>query len=174
MRLTRCTIDSSCVIALNHLELLPQLSFLFSLVLIPKAVRDDLFKRRATKDRLKSLFDSYAFLQRCDDYDKGAVDVLLTKPGREGARDRGEVEAAVQAAATGATVIVDDPWGRELAIGLGREVHGTWWVLRRFHELQLLSSARLRDCLSSLRLRGIRLPWETINEYLAQIKQPVV
>ena len=70
MRAPRCTIDSSCVIALDHLDLLPQLSFLFSLVLVPKAVRDDIFKRRATKKRVQSLFDQYAFFERCDDYDR--------------------------------------------------------------------------------------------------------
>ena len=31
----RCTIDSSCVIALDHLDLVPQLTFLFSVVLVP-------------------------------------------------------------------------------------------------------------------------------------------
>jgi hypothetical protein len=72
----RCTIDSSCIIALDHLDLLPKVSLLFSRVLVPRAVRQDLFKRRATKNRLRSLFDSYAFFERCDDYDKGAVDSL--------------------------------------------------------------------------------------------------
>ena len=79
MRELRCTIDSSCVIALEHLNLLPQLSFLFSRVLVPKAVRMDLFKRRGTKDRIRSLFDTYAFFQRCDGYETGAVDFLLAE-----------------------------------------------------------------------------------------------
>jgi hypothetical protein len=48
-----CTIDASCIVALDHLDLIPQLSFLFSRVLLPKAVREELFKRRATKDRLQ-------------------------------------------------------------------------------------------------------------------------
>lgn len=48
----------------------------FERVLIPKAVREDLFKRRATKDRLRLLLNSYAFLERCNDYDKGAVSLL--------------------------------------------------------------------------------------------------
>lgn len=64
MRAPRGTIDSSCVIALDHLNLLPQLSLLFSRVLIPKAVREELFKRRVTKDRLQVLFDTYALLER--------------------------------------------------------------------------------------------------------------
>lgn len=167
----RCTIDSSCVIALDHLDLVPSLSFLFSIVLVPKAVREDLFKRRATKDRLQYFFDAYAFFQRCDGYEQGTVDFLLAERTRQGARDRGEVEAVVQASQFGATVIVDDPWGRELAARDDLEFHGTLWVLQRFHELELLSSTALRGCFASLRDRGIRLPWETVNELLARIGQ---
>jgi predicted nucleic acid-binding protein len=171
MRARRCTIDSSCVIALDHLDLLPQLSLLFSFVLVPKAVRDDLFKRRATKNRLQFLFDTYAFFQRCDGYDKGAVEFLLAERTREGAQDRGEVEAVVQASQFGATVIVDDPWGRELAARDDLEFHGTLWVLQRFHELELLTSTSLRTCFASLHLRGTRLPWETVNTLLLEIGQ---
>src|SRR5216684_767594 len=104
MRELRCTLDSSCVIALEHLNLLPQLSFLFSRVLVPKAVRMDLFKRRGTKDRIRSLFDTYAFFQRCNGYETGAVDFLLAERARQGMRDRGEVEAVVQASQFGAAV----------------------------------------------------------------------
>ena len=158
MRERRCTIDSSCVIALDHLDLLPKLSFLFSRVLVPKAVRQDLFKRRETKNRLRALFDSYAFFERCDDYDKGAVNSLLVDRTRHGMQDRGEVEAVVQASPLGAAVIVDDPWGRELAGNFGLEFHGTVWVLQRFRELELISPTAFRNCFVSLRQRGIRLP----------------
>ena len=171
MRARRCTIDSSCVIALDHLNLVPQLSFLFSIVLVPKAVREDLFKRRATKDRLQLLFDAYAFFQRCDGYEQGTVDFLLAERTRQGAHDRGEIEAIVQASQFGATVIVDDAWGRELAARNDLEFHGTLWILQRFQELNLLSANALRDCFVSLRRRGIRLPWETVNELLVQIGQ---
>jgi predicted nucleic acid-binding protein len=105
-----CTIDSSCVIALDHLGLVPKLSFLFSIVLVPKAVREDLFKRRAAKNRLQSVFDTFAFFQRCDGYKQGTVDFLLAERAREGSRDRGEAEAVVQASEFGAVVIVDDSW----------------------------------------------------------------
>jgi predicted nucleic acid-binding protein len=167
----RCTIDSSCLIALDHLDLVPRLSILFSIVLVPKAVREDLFKRRATKDRLRFLFSAYAFFQRCDGYDQGTVDFLLAERARQGAQDRGEVEAVVQASQFGATVIVDDPWGRELAARDDLEFHGTLWVLQRFHELALLSSTTLRDCFVSLHRRGIRMPWEIVNALLTQIGQ---
>ncbi len=174
MREPRCTIDSSCVIALEHLNLLPHLSFLFSRILVPKAVREDLYKRRSTKNRLRSLFDTYAFFQPCDGYEKGTVDFLLAERGRQGMRDRGEVEAVVQASQFGASVIVDDPWGRELAARYDRDFHGTIWVLQQFHQLDLISGTALRDCFASLRRRGTRLPWETVNTLLVEIdEQPI-
>jgi predicted nucleic acid-binding protein len=147
------------------------LSLLFSVVLVPRAVREELFKRRAAKDRLRALFDAYAFFQRCDGYEQGTVDFLLAERKGQGAEDRGEVEAVVQASQFGATVIVDDPWGRELAGHHDLEVHGTFWVLQRFHELKLLSSTDLRDSLAALHNRGIRLPWDLVNELLLRIGQ---
>jgi predicted nucleic acid-binding protein len=174
MRPRRCTIDSSCVIALDHLGLVPKLSLLFSIVLVPKAVREDLFKRRATKNRLQSVLDTFAFFQRCDGYEQNTVDFLLAERAREGARDRGEAEAVVQASEFGAVVIIDDPWGRTLAERYDLDFHGTLWVLQRFHELGLLSSSALRDCLASLRRRGTRLPWEIVNNLLSEIGQPPV
>lgn len=172
MRVRRCTIDSSCVIALDHLGLIPQLSLLFSIVLVPKAVREDLFKRRITKDRMQALFETYAFFQRCDGYEQGTVDFLLSERVRQGSQDRGEVEAVVQASQVGASVVVDDPWGRELALRSDLEFHGTLWVLERFHELGLISASALRDCLQSLQDRGIRLPWDVVNSLLRSVGQP--
>jgi predicted nucleic acid-binding protein len=128
-------------------------------VLVPKAVREDLFKRRSTKNRLQFLFEAYAFLQRCDGYEQGTVDFLLAERARQGSQGRGEVEAVVQASECGATVIVDDLWGRELAARDDLEVHGTVWVLQRFHELGLLTSGALRDSFVALRHGGIWLPW---------------
>ncbi|MGA2880634.1 MAG: hypothetical protein ABSG13_16935 [Bryobacteraceae bacterium] len=42
-------------------------------------------------------------------------------------------------------MIVDDPWGRELAAHDDLEFHGTLWVLQRFHEVELLSSTAVGD-----------------------------
>jgi predicted nucleic acid-binding protein len=134
-------------------------------------VREDIFKRRSTKNRLQGLFASYAFLERCDEYDKGAVDLLLVERARKGMQDRGEVEAVVQAAQQGAVVIVDDPWGRELAARDDLEYHGTFWVLKRFYELGLLSARDLRSGFVELLQRRTRLPWETVNRFLAEIGQ---
>jgi predicted nucleic acid-binding protein len=174
MRASRCTIDSSCIIALDHLDLVPELSLLFSIVLVPRAVRSELFKRPDTQDRLERIFDDYSFFQRCDDYEQGTVDILLKERTREEGQDRGEVETVVQASELGAIVIVDDLWGRKLAEHYDLEVHGTLWVLQRLHELNLLSSTVLRESFVSLCLRGTRLPWDIVNTLLAHIgQQPI-
>ncbi len=167
MRPPTCTIDSSSLMALDHLGLLPQLSFLFARVLVPKAVRTELYRRRATKDRLRAIFNSYSFVERCNEYDKAAVDILLIERVVQGTKDRGEAEAVVQAKA-GEMVIVDDQWGRELAMRFHCDVHGTFWLLRRFFELQLASS-ETREYFVTLRRRGRHLPWPAINKFLTGI-----
>ncbi len=86
-------------------------------------------------------------------------------------KDRGEVEAVVQASQLGAAVIVDDPWGRKLAKQYGLERHGTVWILQRFYELGLVSASTLRNDFAALFDRGIRLPHKAVNELLAQIGQ---
>jgi predicted nucleic acid-binding protein len=74
----------------------------------------------------------------------------------------------VQASQFGAAVIIDDPWGRDLATRADLEFHGTVWVLQQLNQLRLLSST-LGECFAVLRDRGVRLPWETINELLVSI-----
>ncbi len=158
MRPLRCTIDASCVIALDHLDLLPKLSVLFDRVLLPKAVREELFKRRATKDRIQANLRDLAFLEACDRYDKAAVEVMLTYAKRGPTKDRGEAEAVGQAAAVGASVIVDEKSGRRLAELFGLECHGTLWVLKRLFDLELLGPAEVTKGLDRLLERGVRLP----------------
>jgi predicted nucleic acid-binding protein len=164
-----CTIDASSVIALNHLNLLPQLSLLFDRVLLPKGVRAELYRRRITKDRLRAILKSFVFIERCNKYDQASVDVLLSERRTQGLEDRGEAEAVVQAAAVGASVIVADSWGRSLAERSGRELHSTFWVLKRFFELELASPGQTRSHFAALYERSIRLPWPQVNQFLIEI-----
>lgn len=169
-----CAIDTSCVIALDALDLLPKLSFLFSRVLLPKGVRVELFRRRRTKDRLQALLRTYAFLEVCDQYDQGAVDVLLIERTRLLLEDRGEAEAVVQAASIGAIVIADDEWGRALAAQYHLECHGTLWMLRQMFDVGLVSSPSLREGIFTLLRLGIRLPRAGIESLLQEIGAPPI
>ena len=135
-------IDASCVIALDALGAFPLLAFVFSRVLIPKADRVELFRRRSTKDRVKSAVRNYQFVQPCDDYDPAAADVFLAERIFVGKKDRGEAEAVAQAATLGAMAIIDDRWGRKLASLNSLECHGTIWILERFYDLRLNNGIR--------------------------------
>jgi predicted nucleic acid-binding protein len=123
---------------------------------------------------LRSFFNEYAFLERCDDYEKGTVNFLLAEKIRQGMKDHGEVEAVVQASEFGATVLIDDRWGRKLATRYDLDHHGTFWVLQRFYELGLMSAPALRISLATLRDRGTRLPWKTVDALLLQIGQALL
>ena len=180
-------IDSSCVIALDALNLLPQLTYLFDLLLLPKAVRTEIYRRQDTKDRIEALLREYAFVKECDEYDQGAVDQLLIERRFRGERepdgtdfvllndkDRGEVEAVVQATELGAMVVIDETWGRKLAERHRLDYHGTIWVLERLCDLKLLAPASVRQHLAELRVRGIRLPWRAANNLLERLgEQPI-
>ena len=168
MPASECVIDSSVVIALDYIEALPNLSFLFSRVLISRSVREELFRRRRTKDRLRSLFRTYAFLERCNRYDRGAVDVLLAGRVPFGKRDRGELETIVQAAYTGATVLLDDARARRIADRYRLTCHGTVWVMERFLELGLLTGPDASKQFALLRHHGVRLPWGEVDQLLGQ------
>lgn len=162
-------IDTSCVIALDRLNLLPQLTLLFAQLLIPKAVRAELFRRRLTKDRIRALLREYAFMRLCYEYDQGAVDVLLTERTTLGQRHRGETEAVVQASAVGAAIILDDRSGRELAARYSLECHGTVWILDRLQALGLLTAHQVRQHFSELKQLRIRFGAQAANQLLRRL-----
>jgi predicted nucleic acid-binding protein len=151
--------------------MIPWLSLLFDVVLVPRAVRREFYRRRAGKDRMHRLFKNFAFVRPCNDYDQSAVEVYLIERARLDTRDRGEAEAVVQAAQVGAAVIVDDAWGREIATKSDLEVHGTFWLLEQFHNLELLSAPDIRESFAMLHKHGRRLPWSAVNAFLLGIGQ---
>ena len=166
-------IDTSCVIALDAAALLPQLVFVFDRLLLPKAVRSELNKRRRTKDRIRALQREYAFIVPCNDYDQVAVDTVLTDLNRR-KKDRGEAESIVQASKFSAVVVMDDRWGRNLAERFLLECHGTLWVLERLHGLGLLSAQSVRRSLLTFKKEGIRFPLREANDLLKRIHEQLL
>jgi predicted nucleic acid-binding protein len=167
-------IDASCAIAVDALHVLPHLTFLFSRLWLPKAVRVELFRRRGMKDRVKAALKNYAFVRACDDYDQGAVDILLADRVRLGKKDRGETETVVQAATFGAMAVIDESWGRKLAQRHSLECHGTIWILEQLHALGFRTAQETRRDFQSLRQRRIRFPLRIANELLVKIgEQPI-
>ena len=164
-------IDTSCVIALEAIDALPLLPFLFDSVLLPKAVRSELFVAVPRKKLIRSLLSQYAFLVRCEDYDRVAVDVLMAERHARGVKDRGEAESVVQAAERSAMVVIDDPWGRELASRFALDFHGTLWVLHSFYSLGLRPTAQLRSDIQRLSKKQVRLPRDSTNDLLREFGQ---
>ena len=149
---------------------MPKLAILFGAILVPKAVRAELSRRRKTKDRLRALQRDYEFVISCDQYDQGAVDFLLVEKIRMGKKDRGETEAVVQAATKGAAVLIDDRRGRRLAEQYALACHGTLWILEQLQLMELLPQT-LRECVVDIKSRGIRLPHKETNELLKRFAQ---
>ena len=165
-------IDTSCVIALDAVSLIPRTSVMFSRLLLPKAVRRELFRRKNMKKRIQRLFRDLHFLAACDEYDQGVVDVLLSERRRQGLKDRGEAEAVAQAGTVGATAIIDDPFGRKLAADYRLECHGTLLVFTELNRRGFLPGDELSRHLRQLARQGLRLAWPEANEFLISIGQP--
>jgi len=161
------TIDSTCLIALESLDLLPKLSVLFDRIWIPKAVREETAKRHRRKHRITAIINRCAFYERCEVADQVRVELLLTGGIRSSQpkRHRGEAEAVIQATERGATtVLVDDPDGRGWAHSHRLECHGTIWVLRELHRIGVIPA--LEPMFRRLRGAGHRLPKAEINAVL--------
>ena len=119
------------------------------------------------KDRVAAFQSEYAsFVIFCDQYDQGAVDILLSEKKRLGKKDRGETEAVVQASMEGAMVIIDDRDGRRLARQQSVDCHGTIWILEQLQKLGLLGPLTLRRCFVELQTREIRFPKNEANNLL--------
>src|ERR1039457_347369 len=101
MQLPKAVLDTSCLVALDAVGALPLLSFLFSCVLLPRAVREELLRRSDMEERLSTLFREFAFIAPCDEYDQVAVDTLFADRQVSGSKDRGEAEAIIQASQQG-------------------------------------------------------------------------
>jgi predicted nucleic acid-binding protein len=73
------------------------------------------------------------------------------------------VEAIQQAVKLGATLLVDDSWGRSIAQKMGLTCIGSIGVSERLHELRLLSLYEVRSAVTRMREGGIRLPIEYLE-----------
>ena len=152
--LPAAVLDSSCAIALEAAGLLAELTWLFSKVHLPRAVRIELRRPKNARARVKRLQAENAAFISCNEFDDAAVDLMLPESRRRSNRDRGEAEAAQQAATLEALPLVDDRWGRQIAEGMGLEVHGSLWVVQELHTLRLLTAAAARQSLHLMRATG--------------------
>src|SRR5712691_4707720 len=92
------TIDTSCLIALNHLQLLEKVAILFEKVYIPKAVQQEISRRGGPRRRIRSVLHRFALYQKCSAGDPARVALLLIERGKKNIKpkkDLGEAEAIV-------------------------------------------------------------------------------
>lgn len=142
--------DTSVLIALHHLGLLPKLSIFYDQVLVPSAVRTEFLLKdeEKTREAALTLLISRAIFFPCDDYDTVQVDLyLLSRLGR------GEAEALSQLKIRNADVIlIDERRGRTIAERERVKVRGTIALLASLDKLGIVdaweSVRRLRGELS--------------------------
>lgn len=128
--------DSSTYVALDIAGILERTVLLFNPIHLPIQVRRELRRKRGRRDRLQQL---RGVVRSCHEYEAVAGRLLLVRGRDSGQRDLGEVEAIQQAVKLGATLLVDDSWGRSITQKMGLTCMGSIGVLERLHELRLLS-----------------------------------
>jgi len=154
--------DTSVLIALHHLGLLPKLSMFYHQVLVPSAVRTEFLLKDEEKNReaALTLLISREIFFPCDDYDTVQVNLYLLS-----GLDRAEAEALSQLRIRNADVIlIDERRGRTIAERERVKVRGTIALLASLDKLGFVnvweSVRRLR------RELGFRVTDKVVREAL--------
>jgi predicted nucleic acid-binding protein len=168
------TIDTSTLLSLRCAGVLGAISLLFSRILVPRAVWAELAKGGLKNEAIESVLAEYGFFERCADYDRSRVQLLLdTRESRKEGRDEGEAEAVIQAQERSCgMVLVDDSLGRSWAVRHGLECHGTLWVLQELRRRGILRT--LRPHFEALIRGHRRQPLEAMNKILAEFAEPPI
>jgi len=113
------TIDTSVFLSLQCTGTIGNASVLFSRLLVPVAVRDEIEAGGERNAAAVQALADYALFEVCDDYDSASVEFLLQQRAQQAVgRNQGEAEAVAQAAQRAADmVLVDDALGREWGQG---------------------------------------------------------
>lgn len=167
----RAVLDSSCAIALVAADLLPQLSLLYTEILIPMAVLRELAVQEERLPLLQSL-QAGGIFKHCKNYDQASAEPLLKPDRRRRLKDMGEAEAVVQASQYQAAVLVDDYDARKLVASHGLPCRGSLGVVMLLHEALFLDGASCRAALLRMMQAECRLPLPLVNNFLDKIGQP--
>lgn len=128
--------DTSVLISLHYLNLLPSLSLLYQKILVPAAVRVEFLTsdEMQNKEVALNVLTTEGLFSPCDEYDIIQVD-LLRSLKMEGA----EAEALSQLMIRQAEVLlIDEKIGRKVAEREMRKVQGTVGILAELHKLGLV------------------------------------
>ena len=122
-------IDTSVLIALDHLGLLGYLGSHYERVLVPSVVRGQLLdaKPEAATTAMTVLIDAPPF-EPCDQYDLAALEIFKIS------LDPGEAEAMAQMQSREADyLLIDEKKGRRVAKSAGHSIVGTATILAEMH-----------------------------------------
>ena len=171
-RYREATIDTSCLIALQHLDLFAQLSLLFDRVYIPRRVREDFRKTFNSRKALSRIVARFALYRYCNRVDEVNLRLLLSeRPSKKPRSNEGEAEAVLQAAEIGAeVVIVDDPHGRRWAKVRGIRCIGILGIIEMLRSREII--ARVSPLFEELARNGYRLPAAEIRRLRTKFQEP--
>jgi predicted nucleic acid-binding protein len=142
--LSAIVIDTSCLLYLWHLDLLPKLVIRYYPIYIPRHVLEEARRKGRSKQRLQRLLRDNPFLSECDVIDEYAAQLLYDRYRNPRARiDRGEAEVIIQARERGvATVLIDDLRGRKIAQQHNLNVRGILGLLKEFKKINYVEEVR--------------------------------
>jgi predicted nucleic acid-binding protein len=170
-RAREATIDTGCLIALQHLDLFSHLSWLFDRVYIPRRVREEFRKTFHSRKALARIVERLALYRYCNQVDEINLRLLLgERPSENPRSNEGEAEAVLQAAEIGAeTVIVDDPHGRRWARTRGISCIGILGIIDILRTREIVAS--VSPLLEELGRRGYHLPAADVNRLRTKFQE---
>lgn len=171
-RNSTAVIDTSCLLFLDHLDLLPILNIRYDKVYIPRYVYQEASRKQRKRHRLRRLIQTHGFLEICSA--TSAIDVRLLSDDilrPETKIDRGEAETIVQARERKAsTVLMDDLKGRLVASRHTVAVRGTLGLLKEFRQIRIIGPVQplIKKLQNDL---GYRIDLKTLKQVLEELEE---
>jgi len=164
--LSKAVLDSSVIIALSTLGYLHKLKNVFTEILIPRAVYDEICVRGlgliGEHDLLEAVEEGIITMK--DVKNRLLVNALLDPLAL------GEAETITLTVEEKADyVVIDDRLARARAKSMGLNVIGTLRVLRLMYDAKLIDKSQLLKCLEKLKEAGFRISDQVINKAMRKI-----
>jgi predicted nucleic acid-binding protein len=157
--------DTTPVIALIKINRLDLLEKLFTEVLIPDAVFDELTTKSSFTNEA-AIVISCSFLKKTSVQNKKSLQILQAASGL----DDGESQAIILADELKSDVlIIDEKKGRKVAQQLGITITGTIGILIQAHNEGIISSDEIKQYFDQLKNSNIRLSDSLIQQALAML-----
>ena len=164
--MSKAVLDSSVVIALSTLGYIHKLKNVFTEVLVPRAVYDEICVRGrgliGERDLLEAVKEGVITVK--DVKNRLLVNALLDPLAL------GEAETITLTVEEKADYIVmDDKLARARAKSMGLNVIGTLRVLRLMYDAKLIDKSQLLKCLEKLKQAGFRISDQVIKKVIRKI-----